>query len=73
MSQTAHFCNLINSNRWYVLVTAASCFFGKSQENQGLWELEGGFLYQIYTRKLRIWGCDMVEKVKSNRLFLRVT
>jgi len=29
------------------------------QENQGLWEFERGFLYQIYDRKLRIWGCDM--------------
>ena len=28
-------------------ITAASCFSEKSQENQGLWEFERGFLYQI--------------------------
>ena len=28
-------------------VTAASCFSGRMQENQGLWEFERGFLYQI--------------------------
>lgn len=40
-------------------VTARSCFSERCAENQGLWELERGFLYRIYTRKLRIWGCDM--------------
>ena len=29
--------------------TARSCFSGRMQENQGLWEFERGFLYQIYT------------------------
>lgn len=24
-------------------------------------EFEKGFLCQIYTRKIRIWGCDMAE------------
>ena len=27
--------------------TAASCFSGKVLENQGLWDFESGFLYQI--------------------------
>ena len=27
--------------------TARSCFFERMQENQGLWEFERGFLYQI--------------------------
>ena len=41
------------------VVTAGSCFFGRMQEKQGFQEFERGFLYQIYTRKLRIWGCDV--------------
>ena len=28
-------------------ITAASCFSGKVQENQGLWNFERGFLCQI--------------------------
>ena len=30
--------------------TAASCFSGRMQENQGLWDFKTKFLYQIYTR-----------------------
>ena len=33
--------------RGEVGVTAGSYFLMKSQENQGLWEFERGFLYQI--------------------------
>ena len=47
---------------YYSFVTARSCFLGRMQENQGLREFEEGFLYQIYTREIRIWGCDMAEK-----------
>lgn len=46
-------------NKVSCCVTAGSCFFERSAENQGLWDLEREFLYQIYTRKLRIWGCDV--------------
>lgn len=49
--------------RGNVVATAASCDFEEVVENQGLWDLERGFLYQIYTRKLRIWGCDVAGKI----------
>lgn len=42
--------------------TARSCFSGRMQENQGFWEIERGFLYQIYTKRMWIWGCDVVEE-----------
>ena len=42
--------------------TAGSCFFEKGEGNRGLWEFEEGFLYRIYTKRMWIWGCDMVEK-----------
>lgn len=31
---------------------------------QGLWDFKTEFLYQIYTRKIRIWGCDMADYLK---------
>lgn len=31
-------------------VTAASCFSGRRQENQGLQDFKTEFLYQIYTK-----------------------
>lgn len=46
----------------YIFITAASCFLKRMQENQGAGEFERGFIYQIYDRKLRIGGCDAVEK-----------
>ncbi|MBR5596336.1 MAG: hypothetical protein IKW30_02895 [Lachnospiraceae bacterium] len=56
--------NMVISVFAFCGVTARSCFLGRMQENQGLWELRRGFLYQIYTRKLRIWGCDMADYLK---------
>ena len=40
------------TRRYGNYVTAGSCFFGRMQENQGLWELKTEFLYQIYTKIL---------------------
>lgn len=36
-------------NKVSCCVTAGSCFFERSAENQGLWEFERGFLCRIYT------------------------
>lgn len=41
------------------------------QENQGFREFERGFLYQIYDRKLRIWGCDMFGLKNLNIIVYR--
>lgn len=38
---------LITVIKNYSSATAGSCFSGKRSENQGLWEFEEGFLYQI--------------------------
>ena len=54
-------CNKINL---LSAATARSCDFEEVAENQGLWDFKTDFLYQIYTRKLRILGCDM-ETVSS--------
>ena len=48
-------------NKVSCCVTAGSCFFERSAENQGLWEFEEEILYRVYTNFL-IWGCDMVEE-----------
>ena len=53
-----------NAINFSSFATAASRFSGRMQENQGVWEFRRGFLYQIYDRELRIWGCDVANYLK---------
>lgn len=53
-------CKIKLKCSWFA--TARSCFSGRMQENQGFWEIEREFLYQIYTKRMWIWGCDVVEE-----------
>lgn len=47
-------------------VTAGGCFSKKVQENQGLREFEGEFIFQIYDRK---WGSRTVVWRKKEEEF----
>ena len=43
---------------------------GQCRKSKG-WGVREGFLYRIYTRKIRIWGCDMVRRKKYVYLYAR--
>ncbi|MGN0429168.1 MAG: hypothetical protein ACI4E2_03795 [Acetatifactor sp.] len=66
------FCRLLDSF-WCVMIfflagTAASCFSGRMQEKQGLWEFKRGILYQIYTNFLGFWAVTWLVKKWSSMI-----